>query len=101
MVMVDFESHINGTIPVLVDFYTEWCVPCKLMTPVLQEVKQSVGERATILKMDIEKNPGYAKLYNIQAVPTIAIFKEGQLVWRKGGVTPAHEILQHLQLLLT
>ena len=96
-----FESHINGTKPVVVDFFAQWCAPCKLMGPVLTEVKEKVGERATVLKMDIDKNPHYAQLYNIRSVPTLAIFKEGHLVWRKSGVTPAHEILKHLELVIT
>jgi thioredoxin 1 len=98
--MANFESHINGSKPVVVDFYAEWCGPCKLMTPVLQEVKGRVGERATILKMDVDKNPMYAQQYSIQSVPTLAIFKEGNIVWRKSGVTPAHEILQRLSTMM-
>lgn len=98
--MQNFESHIKGSKPVVVDFFAEWCGPCKLMAPVLKEVKEKVGERATVLKMDIDKNPAYAQQYGIQAVPTLVIFKEGKIAWRRSGVTPAHEILQHLQLLL-
>lgn len=55
----NFESHIQGEKPVVVDFFAEWCAPCKLMTPVLHQVKETIGERATILKMDIDKNPQY------------------------------------------
>jgi thioredoxin 1 len=96
--MVSFESHIQGTKPVVVDFFAEWCGPCKLMPPVLHEVKENVGDRATILKLDIDKSPYYAQLYNIQSVPTIMIFKNGQMVWRKSGISSAHEILQHLNM---
>ena len=70
------------------------------MGPVLQEVKAKVGDRATVLKMNIDKNPHYTQLYGIRSVPTLAIFKEGSLLWRKSGVTPAHEILKHLELLI-
>lgn len=98
--MQNFESHIMGVKPVVVDFFAEWCGPCKLMGPVLQEVKGKVGERATVLKMDIDKNPDYATQYRIQSVPTLVIFKEGHIVWRKSGVTPAHEILGHLAMFL-
>ena len=98
--MQAFESHIKGTKPVVVDFFAEWCGPCKMMTPVLQEVKGQVGERATILKMDIDKNPEYAQLYSIQSVPTLVIFKEGSMVWRRSGVTPAREILEQLKMLM-
>jgi thioredoxin 1 len=96
--MASFESHINGTRPVVVDFFAEWCAPCKLMAPVLEEIKDAVCDRATVLKMDIDKNPSYATSYNIYAVPTLVIFREGHVVWRKSGIVPAHEILQHLAL---
>ena len=66
----------------------------------MQEVKAKVGDRATVLKMNIDKNPHYTQLYGIRSVPTLAIFKEGSLLWRKSGVTPAHEILKHLELLI-
>jgi thioredoxin 1 len=97
--MPDFESHIKGSRPVVVDFFAEWCGPCKLMGPVLQDVKLKLGERATILKMDIDKNPAYVQRYNIQSVPTLMIFKEGNVVWRKSGLTPAHEIVDRLSML--
>jgi thioredoxin 1 len=96
--MTSFESHIKGNKPVVVDFSAEWCGPCKLMEPVLHQVKDQVGDRATILKMDIDKYPDCVGLYNIRAVPTLIIFKDGEVLWRKSGVTPAHEILQHLNL---
>jgi len=94
--MNSFEAHINGPKPVVVDFYAVWCGPCKMMTPVLKEVKDRMGENATILKMDIDKNPDYVRLYNIQAVPTLIIFKGGKILWRKNGVTSSREILEHL-----
>lgn len=96
--MNSFESHINGSKPVVVDFFAEWCGPCKLMAPILHEVKEKIGERATILKLDIDKTPYYSQLYNIQSVPTLIIFKEGNILWRKSGVASAHEILEHLNL---
>lgn len=94
--MTSFEAHIKGNKPVVVDFSAEWCNPCKLMEPVLHQVKGQVGERATILKMDIDKYPDSVSLYNIRAVPTLIIFKDGEIIWRKTGMTPAHEILQYL-----
>ncbi len=98
--MQNFEAHIEGSKPVVVDFFAEWCGPCKLMPPILQEVKQRAGDRATVLKLDIDKNPGYSMLYNILAVPTLIIFKDGQIIWRKNGVSSAHEIMEHLSLLM-
>lgn len=99
--MNSFEGHIKGDKPVVVDFFADWCGPCKLMPPILHEVKEKVGERATVLKMDIDKVPYYTQLYNIRSVPTLIIFKEGQILWRKSGVTSAHEILQHLNMHIT
>ena len=96
--MTSFEAHIKGNKPVVVDFSAEWCNPCKLMEPVLHQVKGQVGERATVLKMDIDKYPDSVSLYNIRAVPTLIIFKEGKILWRKSGVMPAQEILQHLKM---
>jgi thioredoxin 1 len=94
--MNSFETHINGNKPVVVDFFAEWCGPCKMMPPVLRQVKDKVGDEITILKMDIDKNPAYAQKFQIQAVPTLIIFKAGSVVWRKSGVAAAHEILAQL-----
>jgi thioredoxin 1 len=99
--MNNFESHIYGSKPVVVDFFAEWCGPCKLMTPVLQQVKDAVGDRVTVLKMDIDKNPGFTHHYAVQAVPTLIIFKDGHVLWRKSGVVPAHEILEHLNTVMS
>jgi thioredoxin 1 len=96
--MNNFEGHINGDKPVVVDFSASWSNPCKLMEPVLHEVKEVVGERATILKIDIDQSPQYAELYDVRSVPALIIFKQGNIVWRKNGIIPAHEILQHLNL---
>lgn len=96
--MNNFESHIKGTLPVIVEFYADWCEPCKLMGPVMQEVKETAGERAITLKIDIDRNAGLAQQYGVYTVPAVAIFKEGSVLWYKNGITPAHEILEHLLL---
>ncbi|MES1220119.1 MAG: thioredoxin [Bacteroidota bacterium] len=96
--MISFEGHINGAKPVVVDFYAPWCGPCKLMAPVLHEVKEKVADRATILKIDIDKYPGYSRLYNIQSIPAVMIFKNGKIIWRHNGLTTAREILAQLTL---
>lgn len=98
--MKNYESHIKGNKPTVVDFYAEWCQPCKLMEPILHEVKSVAGERATILSIDIDNESAIAKLYNIQTVPTLIIFHKGQILWRKNGISPAHEILEHLQVIM-
>jgi thioredoxin 1 len=94
--MGNFEGHIEGTKPVVVDFFATWCGPCKLMPPVLEQVKERVGDRATVLKMDIDKNRYYTEKYSIQSVPTLIIFKQGNILWRKSGVATAREILAQL-----
>ena len=94
--MNPFENIIRGDRPVVVDFFAEWCGPCKMMPPILKEVKDKAGDKVTVLKMDIDKNPEYARIYGIQSVPTLMIFKNGKVIWRTSGVTPANQILQHI-----
>lgn len=98
--MNSFEGHINGDKPVVVDFFAEWCGPCKMMTPILKEIKERLGDKVTVLKIDIDKNPNVVGNYAVQAVPTLIVFKNGKVHWRKAGVAPAHEIMEHLKLLV-
>lgn len=98
--MNSFEGHINGDKPVVVDFFAEWCGPCRMMPPVLKEVKEKLGDRITVLKMDIDKNPRYTHQYGVQAVPTLIVFKNGKIIWRKAGVATANEIIQQVKLLV-
>ncbi len=87
-----FSEIIHNDKPVLVDFSAEWCGPCKMMTPILKELKQMVGESIIILKVDVDKNPAVAAQYNIHGVPTLIIFREGNIAWRQSGVVPAKEL---------
>jgi len=90
--MPTFSEIINGEKPVLVDFYAEWCGPCKVMKPVLKELKITVGDGATILQVDVDKSPQTAGYYQIQGVPTLILFKKGKAVWRKSGAVSAGEL---------
>ena len=92
--MFRFNDIIHADHPVLVDFSAEWCGPCKMMQPILKDVKDRLGESVTIIKIDIDRNPEAAAAYQIQAVPTLLIFKNGQMKWRHSGLMPAKELEQ-------
>jgi thioredoxin 1 len=92
-----FAELINGSEPVLVDFSAEWCGPCKMMAPVLSELKRSMGERLMIIKVDIDRNTAAARQYNISGVPTLILFRQGQVLWRQSGVMPANQLKQLIE----
>jgi thioredoxin 1 len=93
-VVETFGSIINGDTPVLVDFFAEWCGPCKMMSPILSQVHTQMGDKVRIIKIDIDKNQQLASELNVSSVPTIALFHKGQIKWRQAGLQPANILVE-------
>ena len=87
-----FSEIIKGDRPVLVDFYTDWCGPCKMMVPILKDLKKRMGDDILILKVDAEKNPDAAIRYQVRGVPTLILFQNGKVLWQQAGVVQAEKL---------
>jgi thioredoxin 1 len=92
--MSNFNSIIQSEKPVLIDFFATWCGPCKMLSPILREVKDSLGDRVSIIKIDVDKNQQIASQYQVRGVPTMILFQNGKQLWRQSGVLTKEEIIK-------
>lgn len=88
-----FTDIINGDTPVLVDFFAEWCGPCKTMSPILKDFASQMGDRVRVIKIDVDKSPSTAQTYRVQGVPTLILFKNGKILWRQSGVVQKNQLV--------
>jgi thioredoxin 1 len=92
-----FAELIQSDKPVLIDFYADWCAPCRAMKPVLEDVKSRLGDEIMIYKIDVDKNPVIAGQYKVMSIPTLIVFKNGEPVWRKSGMASATELQKAME----
>ena len=96
--MESFKQLINSSTPVLVDFYADWCQPCKMMSSILVKVKEFQADKIRVIKINVDKNRSVALKYSIQSIPTLMIFKNGKQLWRQSGVITEGELNRIIQL---
>ena len=95
--MAKFSDIINQDKAVLIDFFAEWCGPCKMMSPILKDVKDTLGDSITIIKIDVDKNQALASKYQVRGVPTLMLFKAGNQLWRQSGLLQKNEIIKTVE----
>ncbi len=95
--MSNFSEIINQDKPVLVDFFAEWCGPCKMQSPILKDVKEALQDQVSIIKIDVDKNQSIATKFQVRGVPTLMIFKNGKQLWRQSGVLQKNDLISLLQ----
>ena len=93
----NFDKLIKSDKPVLIDFYADWCGPCKAQAPILKDVSKEIGDRARILKIDVDKNQNIANRFQVKGVPTLILFNNGEPVWRKSGVSSGPELVSIIE----
>lgn len=98
--MTNFNTIISSSTPTLVDFYAKWCGPCKMQAPILERVKEQIGNKATILKIDVDHDNELASIYHVQSIPTLILFKNGKVLWRGSGVRQADAIISKINEVL-
>ncbi len=92
----NFQQLIDSPTPVLIDFYATWCGPCKILEPVLEEVRSEINDRGRIIRIDVDKNHQLANQFQIKGVPTLILFKNGKQIWRQSGVPPKKQLVELL-----
>ena len=97
--MAKFNEMINGEQLTLVDFFATWCGPCKMMHPILEQLKEKMGDDIRILKVDVDKNEALSMQYRIQSVPTLMLFKKGEMLWRQSGAMSLNDLMQKISQL--
>ncbi|KAA1247540.1 thioredoxin [Aquimarina sp. RZ0] len=94
----NFSNIIDSKTPVIIDFFADWCGPCKMLTPILKDVKDELGEHIKIVKIDVDKNQSLAAKYQVRGVPTMMLFKEGKQLWRQSGVLQKNDIIKVINM---
>ncbi len=94
---LSFNEIINDETPVLVDFYADWCAPCKMMPPILQQLKSAMGDKLNIIKIDTERNPDVAIKYQVRGIPNLILFHKGQILWQQAGVVQMPQLQQIIE----